>query len=168
MRLATVIEATPAGAERDRDALADLAGTDDEHVPFGERAEPIADHVDGGVADARRVTADRGLGAGPLAGLQRVAEQQVQRGSGRSSASACCHASRTWPRISDSPSTAESSPAATSNRWATASSSCCAVEVRVQVFGGEAAELAEEVADVGVGAVEALGDGVDLGAVAGR
>ena len=41
-----------------------------------------------------------------------------------------------------------------------------AVEVRVQLVGGEAAELAEEVADVGVGAVEALGDGVDLGAVA--
>ena len=41
-----------------------------------------------------------------------------------------------------------------------------AVEVRVQLVGDEAAELAEEVADVGVGAVEALGDGVDLGAVA--
>ena len=42
-----------------------------------------------------------------------------------------------------------------------------AVEVRVQSSGVQAAELAEEVADVGVGAVEALGDGVHLGAVAG-
>ena len=41
-----------------------------------------------------------------------------------------------------------------------------AVEVRVELVGGERAELAEEVADVGVGAVEALGDGVDLDPVA--
>ena len=38
----------------------------------------------------------------------------------------------------------------------------------MQLVGRQAAELAEEVADVGVGAVEALGDGVDLGAVARR
>ena len=43
-----------------------------------------------------------------------------------------------------------------------------AVQVRVQLVGLEAAELAEEVADVGVGAVEALGHRVDLAAVAGR
>jgi hypothetical protein len=42
-----------------------------------------------------------------------------------------------------------------------------AVQVRVQVVGRQAAEFAEEVADVGVGAVELLGHGVDLGAVAG-
>ena len=37
---------------------------------------------------------------------------------------ASSHALRTWPRISLSPSTAESSPAATSNRWVIAPSSC--------------------------------------------
>ena len=41
-----------------------------------------------------------------------------------------------------------------------------AVEVRVQLVGDEPAVLAEEVPDVGVGAVEALGDGVDLDPVA--
>ena len=38
------------------------------------------------------------------------------------SACARSHASRTWPRISLSPSTAESSPLATSNRWEAAAS----------------------------------------------
>ena len=41
-----------------------------------------------------------------------------------------------------------------------------AVQVRVQLVGVEVAELAEEVADVGVRAVEALGHRVHLGAVA--
>ena len=47
------------------------------------------------------------------------------------SAFAASHASRTWPRISVSPSTAESSPAATANRWAHGAF----VEVAVQVIG---------------------------------
>ena len=40
------------------------------------------------------------------------------------------------------------------------------VEVVAEVLGREEGDLGEEVADVLVGAVEALGDGVDLGAVA--
>ena len=75
-------------------------------------------------------------------------------------------ASRTWPRISVSPSTAESSPAATANRWATAGVVVVDVEVVAEVLRREERHLGEEVADVLVGAVEALGDRVDLGAVA--
>ena len=41
-----------------------------------------------------------------------------------------------------------------------------AVEVRVQFVGDEPTVLAEEVPDVGVGTVEALGDGVHLDAIA--
>ena len=41
------------------------------------------------------------------------------------------------------------------------------VQVRVQLVGRDVAEIAQEVTDVGVRAVELLGDGVDLGAVAG-
>ena len=43
-----------------------------------------------------------------------------------------------------------------------------AVEVRGEFVDAETAELAEQVADVAVGAVEQLGDHVHLGAIAGR
>ena len=45
-------------------------------------AEAFVRHLDRGVADRRGVLADDGLGAGPLAGLDGVTEQQVQRGLG--------------------------------------------------------------------------------------
>ena len=44
-------------------------------------------------------------------------------GPAADSTRAVCQASPTWPRISLSPSTAESNPAATLNRWAAAASS---------------------------------------------
>jgi hypothetical protein len=44
---------------------------------------------------------------------------------------------RTCPRISCSPSTADSSPAATENRWATAAVVVLAVEMGLQVSGAK-------------------------------
>ena len=49
------------------------------------------------------------------------------------------HASRTCPRISDSPSTAERRPPATSNRWVAASSSCWLTRWRASSSGGSPA-----------------------------
>ena len=72
----------------------------------------------------RGAAADAGLGAGPLADLDRVAEQQVERGAGRALVLGRAPTRRaTWPRISLSPMIIESSPAATPKRCATAASS---------------------------------------------
>ena len=166
MRLETVIDRGAGLVQRGGDADAHLAGADDEHVAAGERAEPVGDHLDGGVADRRRAAADAVSVRARLPTLRawRNSRSSVERTP--PSSLATCHAVRTWPRISLSPSTAESSPAATSKRCWRGGLVVLAVEVRVQLVGAQRAELAEEVADVGVGAVEALGDGVDLGAVA--
>ncbi len=66
----------------DRDALTHRSGTDDEHPLALQVADDIGDHLDGRVAHRRRAPADAGLGAGTLAGLDRAAEQQVQRRPG--------------------------------------------------------------------------------------
>ena len=59
---------------------------------------------------------------GPLARLHRPAEQGLERrADGALGAGRACHASRTWPSTSCSPTTTESRPAATVNRCRTAS-----------------------------------------------
>ncbi len=152
--------------QRGGDADAHLAGPDDEHVAAVEGAEPIAHHLDGGVADRRRAAADRGLAAGPLADAQGVAEEEVERGA---------HPTLVLgdlPRrahLTEDLALAEDGrvePGGDLEEVLRGGLVVLAVEVRVQLVGAQRAELAHEVADVGVGTVEALGDGVDLGAVA--
>ena len=84
------------------------------------------------------------------------------------SSTASSHASRTCPWTSLSPSTVDSMPDATANRWATAAGVVVDVEVAGEVLGRELRERGEGVAHVCEGAVEALGEHVDLGAVARR
>ena len=79
---------------------------------------------------------------------------------------AISHAWRTWPRISDLADHRRVEPGRDLEQVPDRGVVVMRVEVRVQLVGGDVADLAQEVADVGVGAVEALGDGVDLGAVA--
>ena len=69
----------PGLAQRRGHAGAHVAGADDEHAASGKRAEAVGGELDGGVADRRRAPPDRRLGAGPLAGAQGMAEQQVER-----------------------------------------------------------------------------------------
>ena len=150
----------------ERDPLAHRAGTDDRDLASVETVEVIDRHLDRRLADRCRATPDGGLGADPLADHQRVAEEQVHRG-------ACAALDlRDLPRLAD---LAEDLGLADHRRVEPGRDLeqvpdrgvvVMRVEMRVQLVGGDVADLAQEVADVGVGAVEALGDGVDLGAVA--
>ena len=65
-----------------RDALADLACAEHDDSSPGERAEAFGRHFDGGVTDGGRAATDRRLGAGSFTGLDRMTEQQVERGLG--------------------------------------------------------------------------------------
>ena len=82
------------------------------------------------------------------------------------SRTAACHASRTWPRISLSPTIIESRPAATENRCATARVVVVRVEQVGEVFGRGARVRGEERADVADRGVEVRAARVDLDAVA--
>ena len=73
-------------------------------------------------ARRRGVRADRGLRARPATGRDRRAEEQREHGPTVPSPSARLERVPTWPRISASPSTSESSPVATRHRWRATSS----------------------------------------------
>ena len=111
VRLATTISLDARAREREGHALAHAPGAEHEHAPVVERAEPAGGQRHRGRRHRHRVPADRGLGAGPLAHLDRVAEG-ARQAAGRcaDSRSAAFHASRTWPRISPSPMIIESRP----------------------------------------------------------
>ena len=148
------------------DAFAHLAGADDENATAGQRAESIRSHLDGSMTDRRRASPDGCLGARPLAGFDRVPEQQVE----------CCLGSafglRQLPsgaHLAEYLALAEHCRIESRRDLEQVSDGSVvvlAVEVGVQFVGVEPAEIAEEVADVGVRVVEAFSDDVDLGAVA--
>ena len=113
-----------AGAgEREGHASTHLARAEHEHAAVVERAEPLGRERDRGRRHRHRVAADRGLGAGALADLDRVAERAREQRAAGALVLGVRHASRTWPRISPSPMIIESRPAATPKRCATAASS---------------------------------------------
>ena len=149
------------------DTFAHRSGTDDEHPLAGQVADDLGDHLDRGVADRCGSSADAGLGAGPLAGFDRRAEQQVQRGAGGA------FVLGDLPRaahLTEDLALAEHGriePGGDLEQMADRGRIVLAVEVRDQLVDRQVAEFAEEVAHVGVRPVEQLGDDVDLGAVAG-
>ena len=108
----------------------------------------------------------RRLGAGPLADADRVPEQQVERRPGP--ALGLCELPCLADLAEDLGSRRDGrvEPGGDLEQVPDGGLVVLAVQVRVELVGREVAELAEEVADVGVGTVEPLGDGVDLGAVA--
>ncbi|CAB4734111.1 unannotated protein [freshwater metagenome] len=63
-------------------SLGHLAGADDEYAPSAELTESFLRHLDGCVRDTRRAASDCRLGTGPLADLERVTEEEVERGLG--------------------------------------------------------------------------------------
>ena len=108
-----------------------------------------------------------GVGAGPLAGLERVAEQQVERGAG---GALLAGALPGLLHLAEDLALAEHGrvePGGDPEEVGDGRRVVVDVEVVAEVLGGQERDLGEEVADVLVGAVEPLGDGVDLGAVAG-
>ena len=125
VRLHTVISAAPAWCSAVATPTPISPAPTTSTLRPASEPEAVGDHLDGGVADRRRAAADGRLACGPAC-------RRAGRGgtAGRASSArrrwprATCHAARTWPRISLSPSTAESSPAATSKRCRAAASSC--------------------------------------------
>ena len=84
VRLATTISRTPAPASASAMPSPMLAGAEHEDPAVVERTEPAGGERDRGRRHRHRVTADGGLGAGPLAHLDRVAERaRQQRAGGR-------------------------------------------------------------------------------------
>ena len=111
---------------------------------------------------------DGRLGAGPLARLERVAEQQVERRPGRALLLGHRPGAADLPQDLVLAEHGRLQPGGHREQVGHGGLVVLAVEVGLQVLGRQVGQAAEEVADVGEGAVEALGDGVDLGAVARR
>ena len=129
--------------------------------------EPLLGHLDRGVGDRGGRPGDGGLGAGPLADLEGVAEQQVQRRAGTALVLGQLPGGTDLAEDLVLAEHGRVEPGGHLEQVGDRGVVVLAVEVRVEIVGVQPAELAEEVADVAVGAVEPLGDGVDLGAVAG-
>ena len=159
--------ACPGGAQGHGDALAHDTGADDCDAAAVEAGEPFDRHLDRRLTDRRGAAADASLGPGPLADDQRLAEEQVHRGARPALALGdlprLTHLSEDLGLADDR----RVEPGGDLEEMAHGGVVVVRVEVRMQIVGGDVADLAQEVADVGVGAVELLGDGVDLDAVAG-
>ena len=145
---------------------AHVAGADDEDPLAAQRPESVVDHLDGSVADRRCALSDRRFVADPFADAQGLTEEQVERRT---------HAAFV---LADLPGVADLAEdlalpqhggveAGRDLEEVTSSVLLvAAVQVGVQLVDRDRSELAEEVADVGVGAVEPLGQAVDLDAFA--
>ena len=121
MRLATYAIDGAARREAAGRELADPAGADQQHAPAREVAEDLLRERGGRGRDRRGALADRRLRADALAELERLAEDPIEQRARRVAPS---YAALTWPRISLSPGTSESSPAETRKRCTAAASSC--------------------------------------------
>ena len=147
-------------------AGAHLAGADDQHVAAGQRAQAIGGHLDGGVADRRRAAPDAGLGAGPLADPHGVAEQQVERGAGAAVGAGELPGDTDLTEDLALAEDGRVEPGGHLEEVAGRGIVVLGEQERVQVVGVPASRASHRKShDVGVGAVEALGDGVHLGAV---
>ena len=146
--------------------LAHLAGAEHEHAPAGEAAEALGGHGHRGLRDRGDVAGDAGVGAGPLAGLEGVAEQQVERRAGGALLAGLLPGGA---HLAEDLALAEHGgvePGGHREQVGDGRRVVVDVEVVAEVLGGQEGHLGEEVADVLVGAVEPLGHRVDLGAVA--
>ena len=159
---------TTGAVECDRDTLTHRSRADDEYPLAFQVADDIGDHLDGRVADRRRAPGDAGLGAGTLAGLDRAAEQQVQRRP-RGTLELGGLPGRAY--LTEDLALTEHrgvEPGGDLEEVGDRRGIVLAVEMRDQLVGRQVAELAQEVAYVAVRPVEQFGDDIDLGAVAGR
>ena len=131
-----------------------------------EAAEALGGHGHGGLRDRGDVAGDAGVGAGPLAGLEGVAEQEVEGGPGGALLAGPLPGHL---HLAEDLALAEHGrvePGGHGEEVGDGRRVVVDVEVVAEVLGGEEGDLGEEVADVLVGAVEPLGHRVDLGAVA--
>ena len=154
--------------QRTNEPFAHLARAEHQHRDAVERTQPLARHRDGGLRHRGDVAADRRLGAGPLAGLDRVTEQRREHRAGGVFVLA---------RLPRPPHLTEHFVFAHDRRVETGGhteemANRLLVVVRVEVVGEEFGRLVgdgrEELAHVLIRAVELFDVGVDLGAVARR
>ena len=149
------------------DADPHVAGPDHQHLATGEVAEAIGDHLDRGVADRGGATSDGGFGPGPLADPQGVTEQPVETRSDRTFVPTQLPCAADLPEDFALAEHRRLQPGRHLEEVSRRGVVVLAVEIRVQLVGRQLTGVAQEFADLGVGRVESLGDGVDLGAVTG-
>ena len=154
--------------ERDRHALTDVARSEHEHPTSRKATEVVAGHRD------CRHRHRRGVTGSPVSVRTRLPTSSAWRKSAFSVARAVPWPFADLPRVAYLPEDlglAEHGRVETRcNREEVPRGTLVevAVEVVGQLVGTQAGVVGDEVADVGVRAVEPLGDDVDLGAVAGR
>ena len=159
VRLATTSRCTPSAAEVAGHLHAGGAGADDHDVAVGQRQlarRPAAPPPRPPTARRRRGRSRRG------SGRRRAAPPAPRRAGTRRRRARPSSAARTWPRISASPSTSDSRPAQTRNRWVAA-----ALPHRKPVIGRGPAAACENARVHGVVVEAAARAPVDLGAIAG-
>ena len=151
-----------------RDALAHRPGADDGDATLGQVADDVGEHLDRGMAHRGGAASDRGFAPRPLAGLDGRTHQQVEPRAGRR------FVERDLPGrtdLSEDLALAEHrrvEPGRDFEQMPDGGAVVLAEQVRAQLVDVEFAEFAQEVPDVGIRAVEALGDDVHLGAIARR
>ena len=162
VRFATTAISAPRETEVAGSGLADLPGAEQEDAVACEVAEHLLGQRCGRRRDRRRALADRGLHPNALARVQRLAEEPVEKRACRPG----FECRRTWPRISPSPGTSESSPAATRKRWSAAASS----RRRYSAAARSSARSPASCASAATASSSACSsrDEIELGAVAGR
>ena len=106
------------GSDGHRHGFGHVAGAEQQHAAAGQRAQTVGRHRNGRLRDRCDAAADARLGADPLPTSSAWRKSRLSDEAVAPSARARSHAAPTWPRISLSPKTAESSPAATENRCA--------------------------------------------------
>ena len=146
VRLATTISPTPGAGQRDG-RCPRPSRRRRRRAPCAPASEPRRSVAISTAAwrHRRRRPADAGLGAGPLADLEGVAEQQVQRGAGaRPRAWAISHALRTWPRISRLAEHGRVEPGRDLEQVGDGGVVVLAVEVGLQVLGREAGRRSQK------------------------
>ena len=154
--------------QRTHDSLAHLARSDDHDPATFQITQTGPGQVDCGVGHRRGRSADRGFGSGTFADLDRMAKQQIQRRSRRPVVAGNIPSGANLAQ--DLGLTEHIGLDTRRNREKMIDGTIVMVAVQMlgDLIGAYITEQTQGIADVSIGAVETFGDGVDLGAVAGR
>ena len=159
--------AHPGGGQRHGHAFAHLTGAEHEHVAAIEGAEVLGRHGHRSLRHRRDVVADGGLGAGSLPHFDGVAEKTVDGSArgvlGLGNLPGAAHLAEHLALADDR----GIEPTRHREQMLGRVGVVVRVEVLGELLGEQVAQLGERVAHVLVGAMEALGEGVHLGAVTG-
>ena len=160
------VDALARAGQGDGHALAHVTRAQQQHGLAGQSAQPVTRHGDGRLRDRRDLAADAGLGAGPLAALERVPQQQVELRTG--GALVAGPVPGLLDLALDLALAQHGGVEPGRHREQVGGGRRVVVDVEVvgEVLGRQERVLGQEAADVAVGAVEPFGDRVHLGPVA--